>query len=1311
MHKFLSTLLIFFLYLTVKAQNPPQITQPTILYPSPTAMQFQKYGDYPVSNFTGVPDITIPLYTIKEGDLSLPITMTYHASGIKVTDQSGFFGAGWTLNTGGLVTQTIIGNAEDDNNFPTTVPTVASINPCGWNAYSETLVQLEQMEEQGDIEHDVFFYNLGSESGKFYQQGGQQAPSSLYPYRPIKVVPFPSGWKSYEILDEKGVKHFFGQDGVYGSWDPAQGTNTWYASHIISGLSDSNEISFKYSSPIHEYRVERHETYTRDDNPPPGDIAPPTDLPYYVPDLETGSATTTVDDYSYTELPTEIDFTLGKITFSYDPTTNQLSTMTIYKADGSVYQRILFSIAPFPNQQPDAPSTPAWYKLSAIKFYDGNGNFINQYQLGYNPGVIPPYINTNGVDYWGYFNGKPNTDLMPNDPSYTLFWNAQRTSISIGGADRTADGNSMALMSLDTVVYPTGGMSVFTFEPNRYKFAGVTYLAGGLRIQQITNYDYPGHIAQVKSYTYSDGVIDIVPNVTNYFYNQVGLMEHLLNCFVSYPFRRTIYSSDPDVDFTPHGSPVVYPSVTETISDGANTIGSTRYDYAVGTATYTTFPVIYDNQFDYTTYQYKTYRADQKDWDLGGELLDKSVYDKNGNWISDENYNYQEHIRDSLLNFKIYRFALTMFDPEDPPGDYPTFTQNDMDYAVSCPNNGGALMDPYAYTNYWTITGEKRLMSKDIYIADQRSNQLTLDEHTDYQYGNDSHDQPTQETTTDSKGRTVQTNYKYPADFSSTSPYNTMLAENKQTEVIQQDQYINNSFLQTIKTNYKDWGNGVIAPDSVQVKKLNGPMEPRLIYGGYDGRGNLLSVYKPGDMTTSYIWDYRHLRPIAQVKNAGITDVAYTSFEADGGGNWTFAGTPQADASAITGKQSYNLSTGSVTRTGLNAGTTYIVSYWSKNGAYSVTGGNTLTTGRTSNTGWTYYEHSVTSQTSITVSGSGQIDELRLYPNTAQMSTFTYDPLVGQTSSCDAASKITYYQYDAAGRLDMILDQDKNILKKYAYAYQQPLAQGKGSDWENDGNRRYVPCSINPAFNSQEIQYEQKDYNPLSATYNQTQWVDGGKTTTTWPTDWQWTNNYQCVQDNGQNTGEQQRQQVYANPCSNIYNQTQWVSLGTNTTACPLPNHFTSDDESGDYYSQNCSDPAQPDAYYVSVPQGMFTSSVSLQDADNQATSYAQNIANQQGTCTIPNFNLFWQNNAHQIFNVDLVNEATGVTYSFFVPSGFDNSLGTIPEGTYDIHVFADDDSWGGSVSVGYYYGTGADQWIYGVYMVQYGNDTIYTQD
>lgn len=1290
----LATLLLATSFLQRSANG--QVTPPNIIYPAPTAMQFQKYGDYPVSNFTGVPDITIPLYTIKEGDLSLPITMTYHASGIKITDPGGFYGAGWTLNTGGLITATQVGQDEVDNPFPSTVPTTASINPCSWNAYSETLVQMEEMEENGTPEHDIFFYNLGGESGKFYLTGSPAQTPHLYPYRPIKVIAYPGGEGTFEILDEKGNQHYFGQDGSNGLFD-VSGPDTWYASRIVSGLSDSNQIAFKYGAQVTEWRYSRNDTWTRDDEPPFIWIAPTSDLPYFSPDVETGN--TTVTQFNGTHLPSEIDFTQGKIMITYDPTTGQLSGMTIYKADGSVYQSIAFSIVPFDYQ----PTGPYWYKLASIKFYDGNGNFINQYQFGYNPNTLPAFSQTNAIDYWGYYNGKPNTDLMPRDNNMQIA-NDQYgvTTYTVGGADRSSDFGSMVGMSLDTVVYPTGGMSVFDFEANQFNGD-----VGGLRVKQITNYDYPGHVAQIKTYSYYDPVMDIQPSVQNYYYNQIICMES--DEQIDWIFRRTLYSSNPDVDLAPHGSPVVYRHVSETTTDGTNLLGSTEYYYDVNQANYATFADEYTAVGPgMPSMNYKMYEADRKDWDLGGELIEKDVYDKNSNEISSEVYNYAEHIRDSLLNFTLYRFAVPMLDPEAQHNN-PNLNEQSMDYYASCNATVGSILAPFAYTSYYDITGEKRLMSKDVYLSDQR-NGLSLDQHTDYQYGNDVHDQPTQQTTTDSKGRTVQTNFKYPADFSSTSPYNTMLAENKQTEVIQQDQYINNSFLQTIKTNYKDWGNGVIAPDSVQVKKLNGPMEPRLIYGGYDGRGNLLSVYKPGDMTTSYIWDYRHLRPIAQIKNGGTTDIAYTSFEADGGGNWSFIGTPQTDANAITGKQSYNLSTGSVTRTGLNATTTYIVSYWSKNGAYSVTGGNSLTTGRTSTSGWTYYEHSVTSQTSITVSGSGQIDELRLYPATAQMSTFTYDPLVGETSSCDASSKITYYQYDAAGRLDMILDQDKNILKKYAYSYRQPIAQGKGPNWQDDGNARYVPCSINPAFNSQEIQDEKKDQNPLSATYGQTQWFDGGMTNTIWQSDWHGTSNYQCVQDNGANTGEQLQEQVYANPCSIYYNQTYWKSLGTNTTACPLPSHFTSDDESNDYYSQNCTDPAQPDPYYVSVPQGMFSSSISQDDANNQAINYAQNIANQQGTCTVPTFSLLWEDQSDEGgYYMDLTNEATGVTYSYSINAYYNSYLSPqLPIGTYDIHVYTIDDIPNFVVSLGYYYETGNDITIYGVPMSPGTNDTFY---
>ena len=76
--------------------------------------------------------------------------------------------------------------------------------------------------------------------------------------------------------------------------------------------------------------------------------------------------------------------------------------------------------------------------------------------------------------------------------------------------------------------------------------------------------------------------------------------------------------------------------------------------------------------------------------------------------------------------------------------------------------------------------------------------------------------------------------------------------------------------------------------------------------------------------------------------------------------------------------------------------------------------------------------------TSLTISGTGTLDELRLYPSTAQMTTYTYYPLIGIQSQCDASGKISYYSYDGLGRLKDIKDQDGKILKVYDYQYQQP---------------------------------------------------------------------------------------------------------------------------------------------------------------------------------------------------------------------------------------------------------------------------------
>src|SRR6185503_18670418 len=141
---------------------------------------------------------------------------------------------------------------------------------------------------------------------------------------------------------------------------------------------------------------------------------------------------------------------------------------------------------------------------------------------------------------------------------------------------------------------------------------------------------------------------------------------------------------------------------------------------------------------------------------------------------------------------------------------------------------------------------------------------------------------------------------------------------------------------------------------------------------------------KTDDIATSYIWDYNQTYPVAAVTGATSSQIWYTSFESNGKGGFTFTGTPVA-GSAITGKQYYNLSTGSISA-GTNSSTSYTLSYWrnSSSGPYTVSGSTGYKQGATKN-GWTYYEHTVTGVSTTTVSGSGNIDELRLYPAIAQM--------------------------------------------------------------------------------------------------------------------------------------------------------------------------------------------------------------------------------------------------------------------------------------------------------------------------------------
>src|ERR1700733_7238015 len=99
--------LLFSVVYCVAQTTGPQLT--TIARPSPTQQAFQKYGDIPVSAYTGIPSVSVPLYTVSYRDISVPITLSYHASGIKVAEEASQVGLGWVINAGGSISRNING--------------------------------------------------------------------------------------------------------------------------------------------------------------------------------------------------------------------------------------------------------------------------------------------------------------------------------------------------------------------------------------------------------------------------------------------------------------------------------------------------------------------------------------------------------------------------------------------------------------------------------------------------------------------------------------------------------------------------------------------------------------------------------------------------------------------------------------------------------------------------------------------------------------------------------------------------------------------------------------------------------------------------------------------------------------------------------------------------------------------------------------------------------------------------------------------------------------------------------------------------
>lgn len=259
--------------------------------------------------------------------------------------------------------------------------------------------------------------------------------------------------------------------------------------------------------------------------------------------------------------------------------------------------------------------------------------------------------------------------------------------------------------------------------------------------------------------------------------------------------------------------------------------------------------------------------------------------------------------------------------------------------------------------------------------------------------------------------------------------------------------------------------------------------KPQKNFGVYDSEANLLQTQNAATgVYNTVIMDYNKQYTVAKVSNAANSDVAYTSFESDGTGNWSVASTTRDTIESFTGRKSYDLTNGSVSKSGLSSAQTYLVTLWGACGiTINVNGVSIGSAIATTTYGWCLYNKTVTGVTSITITGQGPIDEVRLHPASANMVTSTYEPMIGMIASVDANNTISYTEYDQMNRVKVIRDRNKNIIKRYDYE-DAPTLITLSPVWGNGT----IQCETN-GTGYQDSVYT--DTNPYSDTYNKKNYI------------------------------------------------------------------------------------------------------------------------------------------------------------------------------------------------------------------------------
>lgn len=482
--------IIVFLSKKLTAQNNPY---KEVSITTPNAASLGKYADVPVSHHTGIPQISIPLHTVQEGELKLSIDLSYHAGGLKVMEPASWVGAGWSLNAGGVITRTVRGTPDERWTSTSNAEQMKGyLSDDGYTNYlwqtnptggSKTYLK-EIAAGNSDGEPDLFFFNFSGYSGKFYI-GDDKVPVVL-PEQDIKIeyVYTPGLRKSIEsftLTTADGIKFFFGMTPSASDIDPIErilpvsaasgygndgkSISSWFLNKIQSG-DGLKEIVLTYEQENYGYHTISQPSLQYDfyNTSQSGGL-----LSKMLVDGVRLSKISVSNNNVVDFIPGQIREDLsGRIQELGDDANQQAKYLGEVKVtDNNLlckkfvlnYSYFTDNVSSMPNCGGTTETDRKRLKLLNIQETACNGSVsIPPYQFEYFSEMVPRRMSFS-QDHWGFNNGMNNTVFIP-----TIY---QNDFYERAGGDRDSKWPAMRGGALKKISYPTGGCTELEFEPNK----------------------------------------------------------------------------------------------------------------------------------------------------------------------------------------------------------------------------------------------------------------------------------------------------------------------------------------------------------------------------------------------------------------------------------------------------------------------------------------------------------------------------------------------------------------------------------------------------------------------------------------------------------------------------------------------------------------------------------------------------------------------------------------------------------------------------------------------------------------------------